>query len=77
MRIWVEDADSLPADVTRAIGIWRDGFLYGEYDASIVSDSATADVIVTLGVAPGPQLSAHPAPERAGAAMCGRHRCQT
>lgn len=58
VRIWVEEADSLPANVARAIGIWRDGFLYGEYDATIVSDSASADVVVTLGVAPGPQLSA-------------------
>lgn len=57
VRIWVEDADSLPTDVARAITIWRDGFLYHEYDATIISDSSTADVVVTLGTAPGPQLS--------------------
>jgi hypothetical protein len=57
VRIWVEDADPLPADVSRAIGIWRDQFLYGEYEATIVPDSSVADVLVRLGPAPGPQLS--------------------
>ncbi|HEY8256477.1 MAG TPA: hypothetical protein VIG08_02360 [Gemmatimonadales bacterium] len=57
VRIWVESADPLPADVARAITIWRDVFLYGEYDATVVTDSTTADVIVVSGVAPGPQLS--------------------
>jgi predicted Zn-dependent protease len=57
VRIWVEQTDPLPADVARAITIWRDGFLYGEYDATVVGDSTTADVVVRSGPPPGPQLS--------------------
>jgi hypothetical protein len=57
VRVWVEASDPLPADITRALGIWRDVFLYGEYDATIVGDSGTADVIVRRGIAPGPHLS--------------------
>lgn len=57
VRIWVERTDPLPADVARAITAWRDQFLYREWDATVVSDSATADVVVTSGVPPGPQLS--------------------
>jgi hypothetical protein len=57
VRIWVEPTDPLPADVARAITIWRDGFLYGEYDGTVVGDSATADVVVRSGPPPGPVLS--------------------
>ena len=57
VRIWVEQADPLPADVAQAITVWRDQFLYGEWDATMVADSATADVVVVSGVPPGPQLS--------------------
>jgi hypothetical protein len=57
VRIWVEPTDPLPADVARAITVWRGEFLYGEYDATVVSDSTTADVIVTSGIPPGPVLS--------------------
>ena len=56
-RIWAEPTDPLPADVTRAITIWRHAFLYGEYDATVVSDSTAADVIVTSGLPPGAQPS--------------------
>lgn len=57
VRIWVEATDPLPADVARAITIWRDVFLYGEYDATVVGDSTTADVVVRSGTPPGPQLT--------------------
>ncbi len=57
VRIWVEPTDPLPADVGRAITTWRNQFLYAEYDATVVSDSGTADVIVATGAPPGPQLS--------------------
>jgi hypothetical protein len=57
VRIWVEPTDPLPADVARAITIWRDAFLYGEYDATVVSDSTAADVIVTSGLPPSAQPS--------------------
>jgi hypothetical protein len=46
VRIWVEDAFNLPAHMARAIDVWESAFLYGEFDATLVSDSATADVIV-------------------------------
>jgi predicted Zn-dependent protease len=57
VRIWVEDAASLPVNVPAAIAAWRRAFLYNEFDATIVSDSATADVIVRAGSAPGIQFS--------------------
>ena len=53
VRIWVEDAASLPVNVPAAIAAWRRAFLYEEFDATIVGDSATADVIVRAGAAPG------------------------
>ena len=49
VRIWVEDAFGLPAHMTRAIDVWESAFLYGEFDATVVSDSTTADVIVRGG----------------------------
>ncbi len=58
VRIWVEPTEPLPADVSRAITIWRGVFLYGEYDATVVTDSASADVVVRSGLPPGPVLSA-------------------
>ncbi len=57
VRIWVEDAASLPVNVPAAIAAWRRAFLYNEFDATIVGDSATADVIVRAGSAPGVQFS--------------------
>ncbi len=72
VRIWVEDAASLPVNVPNAIAAWRRAFLYEEFDATIVGDSATADVIVRAGDAPGVQFSrvrlhSALAPECAGA----------
>jgi hypothetical protein len=46
MRIWVQDIYDLPAHTQAAIDGWKAGFLYREWDAELVSDSATADVIV-------------------------------
>jgi predicted Zn-dependent protease len=57
VRVWVEDAIDLPADVSQAITTWRGQFLYHEYDAVIVPDSTRADVIVRSGPPPGPKLS--------------------
>jgi hypothetical protein len=48
LRIWVEDSLDMPAHVERGIGVWRDAFLYGEYDAVLVEDSADADVLVRV-----------------------------
>jgi hypothetical protein len=55
VRVWVEDTDGLPSHMARAIEVWEAAFLYGEFEATLVSDSATADVIVRGGV-PGSQL---------------------
>ena len=35
--------------MARAIDVWESAFLYGEFDATVVSDSSTADVIVRGG----------------------------
>jgi hypothetical protein len=51
VRVWVEDAFGLPEHMARAIDVWESAFLYGEFDATLVSDSATADVIVRGGSA--------------------------
>ena len=72
LRIWVENDASLPANVPSAIVAWRRAFLYGEFDATIVQDSTTADVLVRAGSAPGIQfsrtrLASALAPECAGA----------
>jgi predicted Zn-dependent protease len=53
VRIWVEDAASLPENVPKAIAAWRAAFLYDEFDATVVSDSASADVIVRAGSGSG------------------------
>lgn len=58
VRIWVEQSDPLPADVANAITVWGDQFLHGEWDATVVSDSATADVVVTSQTPPQLRLSA-------------------
>lgn len=57
VRVWVEDAAGLPGNIPTAIAVWRTAFLYGEFDATVVSDSSTADVIVRAGAAPGVEFS--------------------
>jgi predicted Zn-dependent protease len=48
VRVWVaaDEAPDLPAHVQHAIDTWEAAYLYGEYQAEIVSDSNDADVIV-------------------------------
>lgn len=72
VRVWVEDTDNLPAHMARAIDIWEAAFLYREFQATLVSDSTTADVIVLSGPPGGPKLRmkrlhSAMAPECAGA----------
>jgi predicted Zn-dependent protease len=55
VKIWVEDQDNLPAHVRTAIATWKAAFLYEEWDAKLVSDSNTADVIVRA-IQPPPQV---------------------
>ncbi len=62
VRIWVEDAASLPENVPNGIAAWRTAFLYHEFDAIVVSDSSSADVIVRAGAAPGIQFAHQAAP---------------
>jgi len=57
VRIWVEDAVDLPANMPGAIAAWRGAFLYGEFDATVVGDSTRADVIFRAGPPPGPKLA--------------------
>ena len=52
VKIWVEDSLEMPARVREGIAVWRAAFLYGEYDAVVVSDSSTADVVVRVTTAP-------------------------
>ena len=49
---WVEDSLNAPDHVRDAIATWKGGFLYGEWDARVVSDSNSADVIVRVAQAP-------------------------
>lgn len=72
VRVWVEDNEDLPGHVARAIDVWEDAFLYREFQATLVSDSATADVIVLGGPLGSPtlrmkRLNSAMAPQCAGA----------
>jgi predicted Zn-dependent protease len=49
VRVWVEDAEGLPAHMAAAIEVWESTFLYREFQATLVPDSAGADVIVLAG----------------------------
>ncbi|MEP7325929.1 MAG: matrixin family metalloprotease [Gemmatimonadota bacterium] len=48
VRYWVEDSLEAPALVRGAIATWKEAFLYREWDAAVVSDSSSADVIVRV-----------------------------
>jgi predicted Zn-dependent protease len=52
VKIWVEDSLDMPALVQEGVDTWRDAFLYGEYDAVLVSDSSSADVVVRVAPIP-------------------------
>jgi predicted Zn-dependent protease len=45
---WVEDSLNAPTHVSDAIATWKAAFLYGEWDARVISDSSSADVIVRV-----------------------------
>jgi hypothetical protein len=49
VRIFAEEALNLPAHVQEGINRWKAAFLYSEFDAVMVADSNTADVIVRAG----------------------------
>jgi len=46
VKIWVENQSGLPGHFSAAIALWRDAFPGGAWNATIIQDSATADVIV-------------------------------
>jgi predicted Zn-dependent protease len=46
VRIWVESGGPLAAPMQTAIDRWQSAFLYGEFRATVVADSSSADVIV-------------------------------
>jgi predicted Zn-dependent protease len=50
VKIWAQDVNNMPALVERAIQIWEAAFLYREFQATLVTDSTDADVIVLGGV---------------------------
>ena len=52
VRVWVEDVEGLPGHMAAAIDVWESAFLYGEFQAALVPDSAGADVIVRSGSPP-------------------------
>ena len=61
VRFWAEDSLGLPDLVQTAIDRWKGAFLYHEWDGALVSDSASADVIVRAGPPDVPDvLAANP-----------------
>jgi predicted Zn-dependent protease len=51
VRVWAQDSLDLRADVEHGLSRWEAAFLYGEFDAVVVADSSTADVVVRVGSA--------------------------
>lgn len=49
VKVWAQDTFNLPAHTRNGIEQWKAGFLYGEFDAVMVSDSNVADVLVGAG----------------------------
>jgi hypothetical protein len=49
VRYFADTRGPMAALVARALGVWEEQFLYGEFTGVLVSDSASADVIVRWG----------------------------
>ena len=49
VRIWAERRQDFPLHTARAIRLWMDASIYGEFSAVLVPDSQVADLIVLLG----------------------------
>ena len=47
VRFWADPRSNMDKLVTRAVRVWEEQFLYGEFRGILVADSAEADVIVT------------------------------
>ena len=52
VKIWVEDSLGLLDHTAAGIETWKAQLLYAEWDAVIVSDSSTADVVLGFSVIP-------------------------
>jgi len=46
VRFWTDPRSNMRFLVERSIAVWQDHFLYGEFRGTVVSDSASADVVV-------------------------------
>ena len=51
VKVWAQDTLNLATHAKNGIDQWKAGFLYGEFDAVLVSDSNVADVMVSAGSA--------------------------
>jgi len=60
VRIWAQDTLQTPQHMKDAIDRWKAAFLYGEFDAVLVADSGSADLIVRVQPLPGNGLPAMP-----------------
>jgi predicted Zn-dependent protease len=70
VKVWAQDQDGLRGHIDQAIGVWRNAFLYNEWDGTLVSDSSEADVIV-LATLPPPSLRQTAARINGMAESCG------
>lgn len=52
VRVWVAPGDVLRPHIATAIARWQGAFLYGEFRATMVDDSSTADIVVRNTAAP-------------------------
>jgi hypothetical protein len=52
VKVWIADDDPLRPALVRAIGLWENAFLYGEFRAELVGDQSAADILVRNEVAP-------------------------
>ena len=49
VKVWAQDTLNLAAHTKNGLAQWKAVFLYGEFDAVMVSDSSVADVMVSAG----------------------------
>lgn len=52
VRVWVQDTLNMAAHTQAGIDTWKEQFLYGEFDAVLVADSAAADILVGVTIPP-------------------------
>jgi predicted Zn-dependent protease len=62
VRYFADPRGAMRAYVQRAIGLWQDQFLYGEFRGVLVNDSTLADVIVLWGSTVPPDVPPDPGP---------------